>query len=42
LMACTEIPVALARVQHESLLFSVDATRLLARSAVRWWQRQAD
>jgi aspartate racemase len=40
LLACTEIPVALASVDDECLDFSVDATRALAKSAVHWWQQQ--
>ncbi len=38
LLACTEIPLALERVKHESGAYSIDATRALARSAVAWWQ----
>jgi aspartate racemase len=40
LFACTEIPVALARVNHESMAYGLDATRALAKSAVAWWQSQ--
>jgi aspartate racemase len=40
LFACTEIPVALARVNHESMAYGLDATRALAKSAVAWWQGQ--
>jgi aspartate racemase len=38
LLACTEIPLALERVRHQSHAYSIDATRALARSAVAWWQ----
>lgn len=40
LLACTEIPLALERVKHDSGAYSIDATRALARSAVAWWQSQ--
>jgi aspartate racemase len=40
LVTCTEIPVALARVNHESFAYGLDATRALAKSAVAWWQGQ--
>jgi aspartate racemase len=40
LLACTEIPLALERVKHESGAYSIDATRALARSAVTWWQSE--
>jgi aspartate racemase len=41
LFAFTEIPVALARVNHESMGYGLDATRALAQGAVAWWQRQS-
>jgi aspartate racemase len=40
LLGCTEIPVALSRVNHESLAYSLDATRALAQTAVAWWQNK--
>jgi aspartate racemase len=40
LLACTEIPLALDWVKHDSGAYSIDATRALARSAVAWWQSE--
>jgi aspartate racemase len=40
LLACTEIPLALEWVKHESVAHSIDANRALARSAVAWWQSE--
>ena len=41
IFACTEIPFALASINHESLAYGLDATRALARSAVTWWENQS-
>ena len=37
LLACTELPVALAAAPHPAC---IDATEALARSCLAWWQRQ--
>ncbi len=37
-MGCTEIPLAMAYQASDVSLHSVDATRALARTCVRWWQ----
>ncbi|THF65182.1 cysteate racemase [Pseudothauera rhizosphaerae] len=37
-LACTEVPPALARLDATTLPPQVDATRALARACVRWWQ----
>lgn len=39
-LACTEIPVALAAINSPLLPRCIDATRALARAAVRWWLRR--
>ena len=38
LLACTELPLALAAAPHPAC---IDATEALARSCLAWWQRQA-
>lgn len=40
-MACTEVPPALAHVDSPLLPHTIDATRALARACVRWWRDQA-
>ncbi|THF67586.1 aspartate/glutamate racemase family protein [Pseudothauera nasutitermitis] len=40
LLACTEVPPALARLDPAGLPAQIDATRALARACVRWWQQQ--
>jgi aspartate racemase len=39
LLACTELPVALAAAPQPAC---IDATEALARSCLAWWQRQPD
>lgn len=37
ILACTEIPFALARINSPALSHSLDATRALAAACVAWW-----